>query len=145
MFRRYRTFGCLTMACFGTLLMCASPALAASRGELPTPQPLWNAFPLNPTGERLVKATTRPFVPPNTEALEAFVPTSDTDPGRILRPTLLVLLLIALVRLGVRRPRLPKANDDGSDRPFALSIVGAIVAGEALYGYAIYSLVVLLL
>lgn len=141
MVRRYGTFACLAMACLGMLLMSASPA-TATRGELPNPEPLWQAFPLNPTGERLVK----------TEALGAFVPASDRDPGgHVFGATHLVLLcaalvpLVALLRLRVRRSRPSKANDDGSDRLLGFSIIGAVVAGEALYGFSIYTLVVLLL
>jgi hypothetical protein len=150
MFRRYRTFACLTMACFGTLLTCASPAFA-TRGEFPNPKPLWKAFPLNPTGERVVKTNERPFVPPATEALGAFVPASDRDPGRSFPPILLVLLcatlvaLLTLFRLCVRGSTPPKANDDGSERLLGFSIIGSFVVSQALYGYAIYTLVVLLL
>lgn len=154
MFQQYRAFACLTMACFGTLLVCASPAIAV-RGERSTPETLWKAFPLNPTGERLVK-TDRPFVPPTTEALEEFVPASDSDTRHIVRPILLVSLYAALIALialvpllgrSLRRSRFrPKANEGGShDRLLGLSFIGAIVAAEVLYGYGIYSIVVLVL
>ena len=92
MSRRYRAFARLTMACFGTLLVCAAPAVAA-RGEPSTAETLWKAFPLNPTGKRLEDAADRgqrpapqsdawqherPFVPPITAAVEGtFVPASD--------------------------------------------------------------------
>ena len=148
MFRRYRTFACLTVACVGTLLMCASPAIAVRRE--PTPEQLWKAFPLNPAGKRLVKTETRPFVPPTTEAVEAFVPASDKAPRLIVRPTLLVLLcafitLFALFRLSLRRSSSHEANQVGSHaRLLTFSVIGAIVAAQALYGYAIYTVVLLL-
>jgi hypothetical protein len=138
------------VACVGTLLISASPAFA-TRGERPTLEPLWKAFPLDPLGEGVVKTTKRPFVPATTEALGALVPHSYGDPARSFRPTALVLLcatlvaLLAVFRLSVRGSRPPKANDEGPERLFAFSIVGALVVSQALYGYAIYTLVVLLL
>lgn len=151
MLRRYRAFAYLTMACVGTLLMCASPAVA-SAGELPTPEPLWKAFPLNPTDERLVKTTDLPLIPPTTVALDRLVPASERSPrpgsGLIVRATVFVLLCIAFVaflRLFLRRAWSPEANEHSSDRIQAASFIGAAIAAEAVYGYAIYTLVVLLL
>jgi hypothetical protein len=166
MFQRYWAGACLTVACAGTLLMCASPAIAV-RVE-PTAEPLWNAFPLHPPGKRFVKTGEHHFVPPTTDTLEAFVPASDGDRRLIVsRATLLVLscaaliapivlfrlfqflrlfLLFRLFRLFLHPPSSPKANQDGSGgRLLALSIIGSMVAAEVLYGYAIYTVVVLLL
>ena len=63
MLRRYRMVGCLTLALFGTCLMCAPPAIA-QQGERSTLETLWNVFPLNPTEEHPVE-TDRPLVPPS--------------------------------------------------------------------------------
>ena len=153
MFRRYGTCACLTVACVGTLLMSASPALAV-RVE-PTGEPLWTAFPLNPTGQRLVRTEEHPFVTPTATALKA----SDGDWRFIVsRARLLVLLCAALIapillcalfrlfRLFLRRPRWSNANGDGSGgRVLAFSIIGSMVAAEVLYGYAAYTVLVLLL
>lgn len=148
MFRRYRAFACLTVACVGTLLMCASPAIAV-RGE-PTPEPLWKAFPLNPAVKRLVKTETRP----TTEALGALVPAShkasDEAPRLIVRPTLLVLLcafiaFFALFQLSLRRSSSHKAKRVGSHaRLLTFSVIGVLVVSQALYAYGIYSVVLLL-
>jgi hypothetical protein len=166
MFQRYWAGACLTAACVGTLLMCASPAIAAH--VEPTAEPLWNAFPLYPPGKRFVETGEHRFVPPTTDALEAFVPASDGDRRLIVSPaTLLVLscaaliapivllrlfeflrlfLLFRLFRLFSHPPSSPKANQDGSGgRLFALSVIGGLVGAEVLYGYAIYTVVVLLL
>jgi hypothetical protein len=152
MLRRYRTIACPTMACVGTLLMCASPAVAATTGELPTPEPLWKAFPLNPPDERVVKAKEHPLIPPTTVALDRFVPASERSPrpgpGLILRATvfgLLCMAFIAFLRLFLWRSWSPAANDGSSDRLQAASFLGAAIAAEAVYGYAIYTIVVLLL
>ena len=164
MFRRCGVRACLTVACVGTLLTCASPAIAV-RVE-PTGEPLWNAFPLNPRAEHLAKTGEHHFVPPTTHALEAFVPASDRRPV-VSRATLLVLscaaliapivlfrlfrflrlfLLFRLLRLFLRPSSSTKANQDGSGgRLLALSIIGGMVAAEVLYGYAIYTVFVLLL
>jgi hypothetical protein len=157
MFRRYGAGACLTVACAGTLLMCASPAIAAH--VEPTAEPLWNAFPLNPPGKRLAKTGEHHFVPPTTDALEEFVPASDGDRRLIgSRGTLLVLSSAALIasivllrllrflRGAGRVARSPKAKQDGSGGSlFALSMIGGMVAAEVLYGYGIYTVVVLLL
>jgi len=126
--------------------MCASPAIAAH--VEPTAEPLWNAFPLNPPGKRLVKTGEHHFVPPTTDALEAFVPASDRDPGGIFGPTLLCVLFAAVVApllLCLRRSKPPKPNSDGSDRLVVFSVIGAMVAAETLYAYASFTLVVPLL
>jgi hypothetical protein len=130
--------------------MCASPAVATT-GELPTPEPLWKAFPLNPTGERLVTQEL-PLIPQTTVALDRFVPASDRStrpgPALVVRATVFVLLCIAFVaflRLFLWRSWSPAANEDSSDRLQAASFIGAAIAAEAVYGYAIYTLVVLLL
>ena len=147
MFRRYRPLYCLVMTCFVALLVSASPAIA-SRGEFPNLEPLWKAYPLN-TGERPVKTNERPFVPPATGVVEAFIPTSNRDLGGVFRPTLLLVLFAAVIAPVLLKvsPRLmrPKPNDDGSDRLFAYSVIGALVAAETLYGYAIFTLVAWLL
>jgi hypothetical protein len=166
MFQRYWAGACLTVACAGTLLMSASPVMAA-RVE-PTGEPLWKAFPLNPSGERLVKTREPHFVPPTTDALETFVPSSDRDRRLIVSPaTLLVLscaallapivlfrlfrflrlfLLFPLFRLFPHPSSSPKSNQHSfGGRLLALSIIGGMVAAEVLYGYAIYTVIVLLL
>jgi hypothetical protein len=142
MFRRFRPFACLVTACFLTLLVSASPAVA-SLGVVPNLEPLWKAYPLNPTGERLVKTNERPFVPPTTSVPEAVIPASDRDPGGIFRPALLCVLFAAVVApilLYGPRKRPPKPNDDASGRLYAFSILGAMVALETLYGWAAYTL-----
>jgi hypothetical protein len=143
--------------------MCASPAIAAH--VEPTAEPLWNAFPLNQPGKGLVKTGEHHFVPPTTDALEAFVPASDGDRRLVVsRATLLVLSCAALIapmvlfrllrllrlfllfRLFRHPARSPKANQDGSGgRLLALSIIGGMVGSEVLYGYVIYTVVVPLL
>jgi hypothetical protein len=157
MFQRYWAGACLTVACAGTLLMCASPAIAAH--VEPTAEPLWNAFPLHPPGKRLGKTGEHHFVPPTTDALEAFVPVSDGDRRLIVsRATLLVLSCAALIGLIVlfrllrflrgagRVESSPRANQDRSGgRLLALSMIGGMVAAEVLYGYGLYTVVVLLL
>jgi hypothetical protein len=146
MFRRYRPLACLVLACFVTLLVSAPPAMA-SGGGFPNLEPLWKEFPLNSPGERLVKTNQRPFVPPTTAVVEAFIPASDRDRGRIFRPTLWSLLFGALVApmlLCVPLSMRPKRNNDGSDRLLKFSFIGTLVAAETLYGYAIYTLVVAL-
>jgi hypothetical protein len=147
MFRRYRLLVCLVMACFVALLVSASPAIA-SPVMVPNLEPLWKAYPLHPSGERLAKTNERSFVPPTTGIVEAFIPASDRDPGGIFRPTLLTFLLAALVApMLVWVPLLgrPKPNNDGSDRLFKFSFIGTLVAAETLGGYAIYTLAVSLL
>ena len=143
MFRRYRRLACLVLACFVALLVSASPAIA-STGELPSLEPLWKAYPLNPRGERLVKTNEDPFLAPTTGVVEAFIPASDRGPERVVRPTLLCVLFAALVfplLLSLPRSRSPKPRDYDSDRLFKFSVIGALVAGETLYVYAIYILV----
>jgi hypothetical protein len=164
MFQRYWAGVCLTAACAGTLLVCASPAIAV-RVE-PTGEPLWNAFPLNPPGKRLGKTGEHQFVPPTTDALEASVPASYRDRRLIVSPaTLLVLACAALIapivlfrlfqflrlfllfRLFRRPASSPKANQVGSGgrRLFELWMIGGMIGAEVLYGYAIYTVVVLFL
>jgi hypothetical protein len=144
MFRRFRPFACLVTACFLTLLVSASPA-AASLGVSPNLEPLWKAYPLNPTGERLVKTNEPPVVLPTTSVAEAVIPTSDRDLGGIFRRALLCVLLAAVVApflcLPRSRSRALKPNHGGPGRLLAFSLIAAIVAAETLYGYAIYALV----
>ena len=71
--------------------------------------------------------------------------------GGSLRRTLSVLLgvllfaaLLAPMWLCLHRSTSPNAND-GSDRLFGFSIIGAMVVAEVLYAYAIYTLVVTVL
>ena len=146
MLRRYRAFACLAMTCVGTLLVCPSPAIAV--GGEPTAEPLWRAFPLNPTGGRLVET-----VSPTTEALGALVHASDRDGQSIVSGVnLLAFLCAALIALSAfialsrsRSNRL-KANEDGvKDRTLAFSFIGSVVVAEVLWGYGIYTVVVLLL
>ena len=70
--------------------------------------------------------------------------------GGSLRRTLSVLLgvllfaaLLAPMWLCLHRSTSP--IDDGSDRLFGFSIIGAMVVAEVLYAYAIYTLVVTVL
>ena len=147
--RRCGTFACLALACLGMLLMSASPAIA-THGELPNPEPLWKAFPLNPTDQSLVKTKKVPLVPPTTVALDRFVPAADrTRPERLFVPAAVFVLLcmafVAFLRLFLWRSWSPAANEHSSDRLQAASFVGTAVTAEAIFGYAIYTLVVLLL
>jgi hypothetical protein len=133
--------------------MSASPAIATR--VVPTAEPLWNIYPLNPTGQHLVSTEEHPFVPPIAAAVEA----SDRD-GRVIvsRARLLVLLCAALIapivlcllfrlsRLFLRGSRWSNANGDVSGgRLLAFSIIGSMVAAEVLYGYVVYTVLVLLL
>jgi hypothetical protein len=130
------------MACLVALLVSASPAIA-SRDEFSNLEPLWKAFPLHPTGERLLKANERP-----TMGVVEFIPASNRDLGDNFSPTLLCVLFAAVVvptLLCLNRLRQPKPNDGGSDRLLVFSFIGALVAAETLYGYAIFILVVTLL
>jgi len=141
MFRRFRSFACLITACFLTLLASASPA-AATLGVVPNLEPLWKAYPLNPTGERLVKTNERPFVPPTAAAIDA----SDRD-GRFIvsRERLLVLLCAALIAPIVLCVLFRLFRLGSGGRLLAFSFIGGMVAAEVLYGYGIYTLVVPLL
>jgi hypothetical protein len=142
MFRRFRPFACLVTACFLTLLVSASPAVA-SLGVVPKNlEPLWKAYPLNSTSERLVKTNVRPFVPPTAAALEA----SDRD-GRsmVSRARLLMILCAALIPslLLCVLFRLSWLGSGG--RLLAFSFIGGTVAAEVLWGYAVYTVLILLL
>ena len=141
MLRRFRPFACLVTACFLMVLVSASPAVASS-DQFPNLKPLWKAYSLNPTGERLAKTNERPFVPPTTGAIKAVTPASDRDWGGIFHTALLCVLFAALVAPFLFRSR-PAKNDGGSDRLLKFSFIGAVVAVEALYAYAILTLVVL--
>ena len=71
----------LGLACVALVVVFLSPALAsAARGPGPGPKPLLEAFPLNPTGERIVSPTyARPgvFRPPVQQAAGARSPGTD--------------------------------------------------------------------
>ena len=142
LFRRFRPYACVVTACLLTLLVSASPAVA-SLGVVPKNlEPLWKAYPLNSTGDRLVKTNERPFVPPTVAALKA----SDRDGRSIVsRARLLVLLCAALIPslLLCVLFRLSWLGSGG--RLLAFSFIGGTVAAEVLWGYAVYTAVVLLL
>lgn len=141
MSRRHRPLACLVMACFVALLVSTSPA-TASRGEFPNLERLWKAYPLHPTREDLLKANEP------TMGVVEFIPASNRDRGVNSSPTLLCLLFAAVVAptlLCLRQLRRPKPSDEGSGRLLGVSVIGALVAAETLYGYAIVTLVVPLL
>ncbi len=90
----------LGLACAVLGLVCSPAALSAAREPKPAAEALWEAFPLNPTGERIRGRAFRPPVQPEAvvrafkaelAVTQADAPTSGAD----------VILLALLVGVGI--------------------------------------------
>jgi len=146
---RCRIFtGCLPLGivCLALVAVDGPIALAAPRPE-PEPQRLWNEYPLNPTGERLIQrgspraGRSAPFTPPQRGAVAASPtaeqPASDA-PSAASRLDLVVLAflagvgLLALVALA-SRARVQLRSASSHHRAHAASLrLGTVAVGPVL-------------
>lgn len=79
------------------LLLAIGPPTALAAEERPKPQPLWQAFPLNPTGEHLGSASRQPRAQGRPEATSATK--AKEAPTETSRPSGAVLALVAAAAL----------------------------------------------
>jgi hypothetical protein len=75
------------------LLLAVGPPTALAAKEKPKPQPLWQAFPLNPTGERLGSVSQQPRAHGRPEVASATK--AKETPTQTSRPSAAVLALVA--------------------------------------------------
>ena len=80
---------CLRAGLVALLLLAAGSPAALAGAEKPQPQPLWEAFPLNPTGKRLGSVSE-----PSARALPEATTAVETSP-QASRPSIAVLALLA--------------------------------------------------